>query len=302
VTPEGSTHVDTAFTGTTSSFARTAGRKVAAAAAARQQVLLTDIGCNPAVAGEGDFPREPVAWPPAGRRLCSGIVAAVLDWSHNTYYHRLLLRHLPRRCQRVLDVGCGDGTFAARLAEHSAQVDAVDRSAPMIEQARRRAPDNVDCIVADVLTDPLPAKDYDAILSICALHHMPLQDALPVFAAALRPGGVLAVVALPRMDLRHEWPVELVAAVAHRLLGVVFLANGLLRGSRPFAKEHHTRTGMPVVMNPPLTTRAVASQAAAVLSGARVRRLLFWRYLLIWEKPILHDGSPATPPPSTTTK
>ncbi|WP_045878752.1 class I SAM-dependent methyltransferase [Pseudofrankia sp. DC12] len=224
----------------------------------------------------------------------------MLDWSHNAYYHRLLLRQLPRPCRRVLDVGCGVGAFAARLAQHSEQVDAVDRSARMIEEARRHTPGNVRCVLADVLADPLPAKDYDAILSICALHHMPLQDALPVLAAALRPGGVLAAVALPRTDLRHEWPVEIVAAVAHRFLGAVFLANGLLRGNRPFAGEHHTRTGMPVVMNPPLTTRAAAREAAAILPGARVRRLLFWRYLLIWEKPMLHDSGPATAQPSPT--
>ncbi|HKF34003.1 MAG TPA: hypothetical protein VKB37_16710 [Jatrophihabitantaceae bacterium] len=37
--------------------------------------------------------------------------------------------------------------------------------------------------------------------------------------------------------------------------------------------------------DPPLTTREVANLVAA-LPRARVRRLLFWRYLLIWRKPI----------------
>jgi SAM-dependent methyltransferase len=222
------------------------------------------------------------------------------NWSHNAYYQGLLLRQLPRPCRRVLDVGCGAGEFAARLAEHSEQVDAVDRFAPMIEQARRNTPGNVHCVLADVLTDPLPAKDYDAIVSISALHHMPLPEALPVLAAALRPGGILAAVALPRLDLRHEWPVEFVAAIAHHTLGVVFLANRLLRGTSLFAHEHHSRTGMPVVMHPPLTTREVARQAATVLPGARVRRLLFWRYLLTWEKPLLDASSSATPQPMPT--
>src|SRR5690348_16475591 len=39
VTPEGSTHVDTAFTGTTSSFSRTASGKLAVVAVVRQPVL-----------------------------------------------------------------------------------------------------------------------------------------------------------------------------------------------------------------------------------------------------------------------
>ena len=212
----------------------------------------------------------------------------MLDWDHNAYYHRLLLRQLPQRCQRVADVGCGAGSFAARLAQRSKQVDAVDRSAAMIEEAQRRTPANVNCVLADVLIDDLPNKDYDAIVSITALHHMPLQDALPLLADALRPGGILAAVALPRPDPRRELPIEILAALGHRLLGTVFLARRLLGRNGGFAKDPD-RSPMPVVMDPPLTTREVADQAAALLPGVRVRRLLFWRYLLTWRKPITHD-------------
>jgi SAM-dependent methyltransferase len=208
----------------------------------------------------------------------------VLDWDHNAYYQPLLLRRMPQHCRRVLDVGCGAGAFAARLAQRSDQVDAVDRSAEMIEEAKRRTPDNVHCVLADVLVDPLPSTDYDAILSITVLHHMPLQDALAVLAAALRPGGVLVAVALPRPDLPRELPVEIVAAVGARLLGAMFLVRRLWGGNGGCAKDA-VRPTMPVVLDPPLTTREVAHQAAAVLPGVRVRRLVFWRYLLIWQKP-----------------
>lgn len=118
-----------------------------------------------------------------------------------------------------------------------------------------------------MLVDSLPDKDCDAIFSITALHHMPLQDALAVLAAALRPGGVLAAVALPRPDLRREPLVEIVAAVGFRLLGVVFLARRLMGDKNGFAKD--ARSTMPVVMDPPLTTLEVAHQAAAVLPGVR---------------------------------
>jgi len=208
----------------------------------------------------------------------------VPDWDHNAYYHRLLLGQLPQRCDRVLDVGCGAGSFATRLAHRVEHVDAVDRSPAMIELARQRTPENVDCIVADVLTDPLPGA-YDAIVSISALHHMPLQDALLRFAALLRPGGVLAVVALPQEDLLRELPTEAVAAVGHRLLGAAFAAARSVGSNDWFAKDSN-HAAMPVVMDPPLTTREVADQAGALLHGVRVRRLVFWRYLLRWEKPI----------------
>jgi hypothetical protein len=35
-----------------------------------------------------------------------------------------------------------------------------------------------------------------------------------------------------------------------------------------------------------LTTREVRAQVVGVLPGASVRRLLLWRYLLTWRKPI----------------
>jgi SAM-dependent methyltransferase len=207
----------------------------------------------------------------------------MLDWDHNAYYHRLLLRQLPRQCNRMLDVGCGAGSFAARLAQRADQVDAIDRSAAMIELAKTRTPDNVNCIHADALTEPLPSG-YDAIVSISALHHMPLQDALERFATLLRPGGVLAAVALPRRDLPRELPTEVVAAVGFRLPGSAFAAARTVGSNDWFAKDQ-THTTKPVVLDPPLTTRQARDLAKAPLPGVEVRRHTFWRYLLRWQKP-----------------
>ena len=39
-----------------------------------------------------------------------------LSWDPNAYYQRLLLRHVPAGTRRVLDVGCGAGALAVRLA------------------------------------------------------------------------------------------------------------------------------------------------------------------------------------------
>jgi len=115
----------------------------------------------------------------------------LLDWDHNAYYHRLLLRQLPTPCTRVLDVGCGAGAFAAELARRVEHVDVIDRSPAMIEAARQTTPANVSCILGDVMRDPLPAGTYDAIVSVTALHHMPVDDALRRLFRALawrRPG------------------------------------------------------------------------------------------------------------------
>lgn len=207
-----------------------------------------------------------------------------LKWDHNAYYQRVLLKQLPPRCGRVLDVGCGAGAFAARLAERAEHVDAVDKSAAMIEAARRRTPANVTCVLADVLELPLPADHYDAIVSITALHHVPLADALRRLAPALRPGGVLAAVVLPRSDLPREAPTEIVAAAANRAFGATFAALRMTgRGS--WYGVDPTNEAMPKVFDPPLTTRQAREVAARTLPRVRVRRLLFWRYLLLWRRP-----------------
>lgn len=208
----------------------------------------------------------------------------MFPWDHNAYYHRLLLRQLPEVCDRVLDVGCGSGTFAAKAAEHATHVDALDRVPRMIDRARRRVPDNVTCTVADVLKSPPPPDTYDAVVSISTLHHMELTDVLPVLADALRPGGILAAIALPKTDLRREWPIELAATATHHILGGFFLVRQSLGFRNPYATDPADDV-MPVNLSPALTTREVAETAAAVLPGARVRRLLFWRYLLTWRKP-----------------
>jgi SAM-dependent methyltransferase len=217
-------------------------------------------------------------------------VSRSLDWDHNAYYHRLVLRHLPRPCRRVLDVGCGAGSLAVELAGRAERVDALDRSPAMIEEARRVAPPNVTCMVADLLQQPLPDAGYDAIVSISALHHMPLPEVLPRLAGALRPGGVLAVAALPRHDLPRELPVELTAGIGHRLFGTAFAILRALDRGRWYAKEPHH--AMPVVLDPSLTTRQVRQQASALLPGAQVRRLVFWRYFLLWQKPLETRADP----------
>jgi SAM-dependent methyltransferase len=128
---------------------------------------------------------------------------------------------------------------------------------------------------ADVLDLALPPGGYDAVVGSAVLHHLPLEEALRALAAAVRPGGVLAMVALPRADLPRELPVEAAAAVLHRVVGLGRWVRGRRGAPAP---------GMPV-RDPELTVREVRRRATAVLPGVRVRRLLFWRCLLVWRRP-----------------
>jgi 2-polyprenyl-3-methyl-5-hydroxy-6-metoxy-1,4-benzoquinol methylase len=57
-------------------------------------------------------------------------------WNHNVHYQPLILDAVPPGCRAALDVGCGDGLLAARLAERCAKVTGIDRDPRMIALAR----------------------------------------------------------------------------------------------------------------------------------------------------------------------
>lgn len=100
---------------------------------------------------------------------------------------------------RVLDAGCGDGLLTLSLARRHPDwaLLGVDLRADLLNGARERAVarslGNVRFQPAD-LTKPLPEGDFDAVVSLEALHEIPDDAAaLRTLAGALRPGGLLAL-------------------------------------------------------------------------------------------------------------
>jgi len=75
-------------------------------------------------------------------------------WNHDTHYHELLLRVVPRPCRRALDVGCGLGGFARRLSVEADRVDAIDCDPAVITRAREASTgtENVRFVEADFMT------------------------------------------------------------------------------------------------------------------------------------------------------
>ena len=106
---------------------------------------------------------------------------------------------------RVLDAGCGDGSFALQLAaQHpSWSIIAVDVADNLLargsESAARAKLANVEFVHADV-TEDLGAALYDAVAAIESLEEIPNDtEALRRLVAALRPGGLL-VAHVPECD------------------------------------------------------------------------------------------------------
>src|SRR5580693_4680612 len=115
----------------------------------------------------------------------------------NAYYARPAILALAGDVagRRILDAGCGSGPLFAALRDRGAIMTGVDKSAGMLELARRRLGDDADLQVAE-LGSPLPFPDdtFEDVTASLVLHY--LEDWGPALAElrrVLKPGGRLIV-------------------------------------------------------------------------------------------------------------
>lgn len=193
-------------------------------------------------------------------------------------HERYLLRHLPRPCDAVLELGCGTGEFSRRLAPLARKVTALDLSAEMIRVARSRSAgrSDIEYVVGDMTTLPLRPGGFDCVVSLNTLHHVDTVQALRTMRGVLRPGGTLLIAdLLDRPGLRNL-PLNLLAA-AVRLVRRAVLDRKTHRGALHAAyKAHGCGESHPTLAQ----ARAIA---AAELPGAVVRGHLLWRYTIVWQ-------------------
>jgi ubiquinone/menaquinone biosynthesis C-methylase UbiE len=106
----------------------------------------------------------------------------------------------------VLELGCGTGRHTEWLAAHGAIVTAVDFSAGMLAEARRKIKHGFVSFLSHDLHDPLPFPDggFDLAISGLVLEH--LRELGRFFREArrtIRPGGRAVISAMhPAMFLR----------------------------------------------------------------------------------------------------
>jgi len=224
----------------------------------------------------------------------------------NRHYHNFLLRHLGSSCQAALEIGCGKGEFSRRLAETSARVLALDLSPEMIRIARAQSAHlpNIEFQIADVMSYDLPPEEFDCIASIATLHHLPLREIFLRMKAALKPGGVLLILDLfepikwhghPARDSRagrasHNQATSMREGLFDTFLNALaipvsvslrLIHHGRLlprREARAAWAEHEKHDLYP-------TMKEVRTLCDNLLPGAKVRKLLLWRYSIIWRKP-----------------
>lgn len=192
-------------------------------------------------------------------------------WNHNFHYHPLLLAALRPGAQLALDVGCGDGELARELAAQVAHVTGIDADAESIARARALSGglDNLHFVAGDFLAHAFAAESFDAVVSVAALHHMPLEPALEAMKQLLRPGGLLGIVGLARSSTPCDLACDAAGVLVHRI-------HSARRGYRQQTAP---------VADPALSYLQVRRATAAILPGRRFLRHVLFRYSILWTKP-----------------
>lgn len=134
----------------------------------------------------------------------------------------------------------------------------------------------------DFLEAPLEDASFDCVISIATLHHMPLTEALPKIRRVLIAGGMFLA-----MDLLQpkSWSDHICSALAFGLRRANALVSPGLQRSPQLEeawRAHGNRESY-------LTISEARKIFTNALPNAQVKRHLFWRYSVIWKKPVRAD-------------
>jgi 2-polyprenyl-3-methyl-5-hydroxy-6-metoxy-1,4-benzoquinol methylase len=202
------------------------------------------------------------------------------NWDHNRQYQREVLSRSVRR-GRSLDLGCGTGELTRSLALRSRSVIGVDASKGMIAEARRRNWGlNIDYVEADAEAFLRGRRgEFDFIASVAAFHHMDEERMLLLCREALAPGGTLVVLDLYKESSLGDYAVSAAAAALNPLY---YLAN---TGRLGTSREEKEAWAAHCASDHYKTLSELRAIAARALGDFSLERKLFWRYLLVYEKP-----------------
>jgi SAM-dependent methyltransferase len=220
---------------------------------------------------------------------------ALLDdegWTANNHYHDSLLKLVPQSCENALEIGCGTGGFARKLAKRCKRVVGIDMSREMIRVARKRsegmrnaervasldAVGKVEFVLADAMRWEFPREKFDFVCSIATLHHTPQRELLMKMRDALKPNGVLVVLDLAQSMGFVERMMDVVGFGVGASLRLIH--NGRLQPPLEVRKawEQHGKH------DHYSTVTQMRALAGEIMPGATVKRCLLWRYLLVYQK------------------
>lgn len=202
------------------------------------------------------------------------------NWNHNNHYHDFILNFVPNKCDSALDIGCGTGDFIKLLSPKCNHVMGIELSENMIEASKMnlKGQSNVCLKCQDILSVDFNENSFDFIVSIATFHHIPYETILKKCKKWLSPKGTLVI-----LDLYKEKSVvDYVYSIVSSPLNIVYK---IYKNKR--IREHSKVKAMwqeHIAYDEYMTVQEIHEVAAKILPDSNIKRHLFWRYSLIWNK------------------
>lgn len=203
-----------------------------------------------------------------------------LNWNHNNCYFKYLMKLIPNNAETCLEIGCGKGELSFMISQRSKKVIAVDLADQMIEKAKvLHSNNNIAYICGNILDMKFEDNSFDAIITTATAHHLPYEWLLCFAKDKLKEGGKLIVLDLVKAKSISDYIIWGTAFIPNIVMNL--FKNGKLQNDDEHAKEVWDRHGKHDTY---MTMNEIKSLAKKHIPTAQIKRKLFWRYLLTWQK------------------
>jgi SAM-dependent methyltransferase len=140
-----------------------------------------------------------------GERKRLALMSQLLDPMHRRYIESLGISC----AARVLEVGCGNGSMSAWMADYTApdgQIVALDLDLSLVDNVR--AP-GVEFRQGDIVTGPVHPGGFDFVTARAVLHHVADANAATAnLVASLTPGGAILLIEPDFLPVSVAEPIE----------------------------------------------------------------------------------------------
>ena len=192
-------------------------------------------------------------------------------WNHNYAYNGWISKTVGKR-NKILDIGCGNGTLSMILRTPENHILGIDPSYSSIQKANdHNVYDNVKFVQTTFEDFDANGEKFDAIVFVASIHHMNMLNAIEKAKKLLERNGMLLIVGLAKPSSFIDWVVELIRVIPSRIISTIkqnIDSEALdIDVSYDFPKMEEVRR----ICNDHLC-------------GHTIRYGLHFRYLLSWEK------------------